>query len=148
MKTFFIFLLFVWWITAKAAFLIIGEEVNDANISVTGVTQHEASIDHDALTNFLSNKHLDWTNETNNFLTTGTFQAATSTVTETLTVNSTILLGNQNAFGRNQIWNFSPNSILRLGSFVGDGDLTNESSQGAVIYGANLAGDPMDSGRT
>ncbi len=34
---------------------------DDARISQSSVTQHEASIDHDALTNFVANEHIDWT---------------------------------------------------------------------------------------
>lgn len=33
----------------------------DARISESSVTQHEAAIDHDALTNFVANEHIDWT---------------------------------------------------------------------------------------
>lgn len=33
----------------------------DARIAGTNVTQHQASIDHDALTNFAANEHIDWT---------------------------------------------------------------------------------------
>ena len=33
----------------------------DARISAGSVTQHQASIDHDALTNFVANEHIDWT---------------------------------------------------------------------------------------
>jgi hypothetical protein len=35
--------------------------VPDVNIPETAVTQHEAAIDHDALTNFVANEHIDWT---------------------------------------------------------------------------------------
>lgn len=33
----------------------------DARISETSVTQHEAAINHDSLTGFVANEHLDWT---------------------------------------------------------------------------------------
>ncbi|MHC4238097.1 MAG: hypothetical protein ACYSSM_07665, partial [Planctomycetota bacterium] len=33
--------------------------------------------DHDALTNYIANEHIDWTNATDNFLTTGTVQGST-----------------------------------------------------------------------
>ncbi len=33
----------------------------DARIAQSNVTQHEAAIDHDALTNFVANEHIDWT---------------------------------------------------------------------------------------
>jgi hypothetical protein len=33
----------------------------DARISESSVTQHEAAIDHDALSNFVANEHIDWT---------------------------------------------------------------------------------------
>lgn len=35
--------------------------VPDAFISQSSVTQHEGAIDHDALTNFVANEHIDWT---------------------------------------------------------------------------------------
>jgi len=35
--------------------------INDANIIATSVTQHVALIDHDLLLNFVVNEHLDWT---------------------------------------------------------------------------------------
>lgn len=37
--------------------------VPDANITESSVTQHEAAIDHDALTNFVANEHIDWTGD-------------------------------------------------------------------------------------
>ena len=37
--------------------------VPDANITSSSVTQHEASIDHDALLNFDANEHIDWTQD-------------------------------------------------------------------------------------
>jgi len=44
------------------------------NITEVSITQHEAAIDHDALTNFVSAEHIDWTDATDNFKTTGTVQ--------------------------------------------------------------------------
>lgn len=35
----------------------------DARIAESNVTQHEGAIDHDALTNFVVNEHLDWTSD-------------------------------------------------------------------------------------
>lgn len=35
----------------------------DARIAESSVTQHEAAIDHDALTNFVANEHLDWSQD-------------------------------------------------------------------------------------
>lgn len=60
------------WINQTLAEMGIGAEVNDltaavtwanvpdANITVGSVTQHVASIDHDALLNFLTAEHVDW----------------------------------------------------------------------------------------
>ena len=36
-------------------------QFSNARISETSVTQHEGAIDHDALTNFVTKEHLDWT---------------------------------------------------------------------------------------
>jgi hypothetical protein len=44
----------------------------DGRIAESNVTQHEAAIDHDALTNFVANEHIDWTGASANFSTTGT----------------------------------------------------------------------------
>jgi hypothetical protein len=44
----------------------------DARISQSSVTQHAAAIDHDALTNFVANEHIDWTSTSANLSTTGT----------------------------------------------------------------------------
>lgn len=44
----------------------------DARIAESNVTQHQAAIDHDALTNFVANEHIDWTGASSNFSTTGT----------------------------------------------------------------------------
>jgi hypothetical protein len=59
--------------------------------------------------------------------------------------NNSLQLGTQDAFGRNQIWNFMPSNILRLGSLASDGDATTVSSEGVVVYGENLNGDIMTS---
>ena len=52
----------------------------DALISQSSVTQHEAAIDHDALTNFVANKHIDWTSTSSNLSTTGTATTGLLTV--------------------------------------------------------------------
>lgn len=44
---------------------------DDARIAESNVTQHEAAIDHDALTGYVSNEHIDWTNGTVGLSTTG-----------------------------------------------------------------------------
>lgn len=45
----------------------------DARIAESNVTQHEAAIDHDALTNFVANEHIDWTTATANLAATVTY---------------------------------------------------------------------------
>ena len=45
--------------------------------SGTLVNQALSSIDHDALTNFVANEHIDWTSASANFSTTGTFNTHT-----------------------------------------------------------------------
>ena len=70
--------------------------VPDANITESSVTQHvgaidhdsllnthnlTTNIDHDALTNFVANEHIDWTSTSSNFNTSGT--AATGVLTAT-----------------------------------------------------------------
>lgn len=51
--------------------------------------------------------------------------------------------GTSDAFARKQIWDYDTNSILRLGSWGQDGDATNASSEGIVVYGASLTGQPI-----
>lgn len=50
----------------------------------------EASIDHDALTNFVANEHIDWTSTTSNLSTSGTAATGNLTVTGTIAVTSTV----------------------------------------------------------
>ncbi|MBV6342687.1 hypothetical protein HWQ67_13950, partial [Candidatus Magnetobacterium casensis] len=53
----------------------------------------------------------------------------------TLTVGSTIKLGTLDAYSRGQIWNYMPNSVLRLGSLQPDGDAPgNITSEGIIVY--------------
>jgi hypothetical protein len=59
--------------------------------------------------------------------------------------NNSLRLGTQDAYGRYQIWNFLPNSVLRLGSLGSDGDPQTVSSEGIVVYGKNAQGDTMSS---
>jgi len=51
-----------------------------------------STIDHDALTNFVANEHIDWTNATANFSTTGTFSSGQATFVNDSTANDTLLL--------------------------------------------------------
>lgn len=43
----------------------------DARISEGNVTQHEGAIDHDALTNFVSAEHIDWTTDSGSTIDAG-----------------------------------------------------------------------------
>ncbi|KWT91834.1 beta strand repeat-containing protein [Candidatus Magnetominusculus xianensis] len=67
------------------------------------------------------------------------------TVSNVLSINNIVKIGTMDAFSRYQIWNYMPNSVLRLGASQGDGDATNVSSQGIIVYGPNLQGDTMTS---
>ena len=62
----------------------------DARISQSSVTQHEGAIDHDALTNFVANEHIDWTAATAAFSTTGTAATGALTVTGNIVVTGTV----------------------------------------------------------
>lgn len=42
---------------------VISGTFDDARISESSITQHEGAIDHDALTNWVQNEHLDWTQD-------------------------------------------------------------------------------------
>lgn len=52
-------------------------------------------------------------------------------------------LGTVDAFARRQIWNHDTSAILRLGSWGQDGDALNSSSEGIVVYGDSLTGQPI-----
>ena len=61
--------------------------------------------------------------------------------TRRIKLNSdTMELGTVDPFGRTQIWNFGANASLRLGSLGQDGDPTNTSSEGVVVYGNSSTG--------
>ena len=50
----------------------------------------EANIDHDLLLNFEANEHIDWTNSTANFITTGTLSSGPATVTGDIAVTGLV----------------------------------------------------------
>lgn len=54
---------------------IISGTFADSRIAQTNVTQHEAAINHNTLTNYLANEHIDWTSTTQSITTTGTITA-------------------------------------------------------------------------
>lgn len=56
------------------------------------VNQAASTIDHDALTNFVANEHIDWTSTTENFSTTGTFSSGAATIINDSTVSDTLIL--------------------------------------------------------
>jgi hypothetical protein len=76
----------------------------------------------------------------------GTILASSLNVTSKIFIgNGSLQLGTQDAYGRNQIWNFLPASVLRLGSLGPDGDPQTVSSEGIVVYGNNSKDDAMSS---
>lgn len=50
----------------------------------------EGLIDHDALTNYLANEHIDWTSTNSNFSTSGTLASGTATITGNITLSGTV----------------------------------------------------------
>jgi hypothetical protein len=62
----------------------------DARIAQSNVTQHQAAIDHDSLTNFVANEHIDWTAAIVAFSTTGTVATGALTVTGNVGVTGTV----------------------------------------------------------
>ena len=72
-------------------------------------------------------------------VTTGDFPVSS------LTANSKVKIGTNDAYSRGQIWNYLTDSILRLGSLGQDGDAVGDnSSEGLVIYGK----DPVSASMT
>lgn len=52
--------------------------VSESPTDTFDITINNSGIDHDALTNFVANEHIDWTAATANFLTTGSVTAGTT----------------------------------------------------------------------
>lgn len=59
----------------------------------------ETAIDHDQLTNFLANEHIDWTSTTENLSTTGTVDTGDLGVTGNITVTGTADTGDLDVTG-------------------------------------------------
>jgi hypothetical protein len=57
--------------TAASGVTVDGLLIKDGGIPEAVVTAHEAAIDHDALTNFVANEHIDWTSTSSALDTTG-----------------------------------------------------------------------------
>ena len=70
-------------------------------------------------------------------------KTADDTVEIPLSAGGKIELGSLDPYSRPQIWNYLTDSVLRLGSSQAEGDATDVESEGWVIYGENLEGDPM-----
>jgi len=54
-----------------------------------------------------------------------------------------IQFGTPDPFSRIQVWNKATDSVLRLGSWGQDGDSANTTSEGIVVYGDSLTGQPI-----
>lgn len=82
-----------------------GEALVFSSGVLTNQTQsvNSSSIDHDALTNFVANEHIDWTSTTENFSTTGTISSGGITATGlnvstgTISTNGTERISNAGA---------------------------------------------------
>jgi hypothetical protein len=85
----------------------------DARIQASGVTQHEASIDHDALTNFVANEHIDWTSTSSNLNTSGTADTGTQTITgnETMLNQGETRWNEQTGNGTNYMGLTAPDAV-------------------------------------
>ena len=58
-------------------------------------------------------------------------------------LSSSFQFGTLDPFSRTQIWNKASAAVLRLGSWQADGDPTNSSSEGIIVYGDSLTGQPI-----
>jgi len=58
--------------TSDTGVTVDGLLIKDGNIPEAAVTEHEAAIDHDELTNAGGNQHIDWTSASDNLSTSGT----------------------------------------------------------------------------
>ena len=86
------------------------------------VNQAASTIDHDALTNFVANEHIDWTSTSENFSTTGTFSSGDITATGlnvstgTISTNGTERISNAGALSNVT----AAASIITSGTFADD----------------------------
>ena len=84
------------------------------------VTQYEDAIDHDALLNYDADQHIDWTNATDNFVTTGNMTGGGISVASGVSPVAGGVLANTLAIGTNPtgFCNMSASGVL---SFTGAG---------------------------
>lgn len=108
----------------------------DARISESSVTQHEAAINHDNLTGFVANEHIDWTSTSSNLTTSGVASAkliSGSGIVTTGAISGSSLSVDNNISGAN-LWvdNTISGSQARLS---GDNTVSGTSYVPMVLFG-------------
>lgn len=68
-------------VTYSSQTIALDYDSNDFEVSGSSLAIQDSGIDHDELANFLANEHIDWTDTTEDFLTTGTLGAGAITGT-------------------------------------------------------------------
>ena len=63
--------------------------LHDDRIAQSNVTQHQAAIDHDALSNFVANEHIDWTADQSTNIHTGNYNNTEYTAGSGLSLSGT-----------------------------------------------------------
>lgn len=87
--------------TSSSSILSVTDDIvnNEVDIDIT-----ESAIDHDALTNFVANEHIDWTSASSNLVTTGTGEFTDSiTVLGTSSQGGRLYLSEDTDNGTNKI---------------------------------------------
>ena len=101
------------------------------------ITTNDSQIDHDALLNFVANEHIDWTNATQNLLTTGSIEGDSLRVTGTtndMTITESsddFLISNSNSSKAIKFSVGSQSNIFQVRESNNDGQvrITNDSAQ-------------------
>lgn len=120
----------------------------DARIAESNVTQHEGAIDHDALTNFVANEHIDWTGASNNLLTSGQLETTYNSTGGALKLNAGEQWSGGNntqiAFGYNGSDDYPQFIRTRHNAAAGDGNAiefyTSDGTQNGTFASNSIFG--------
>lgn len=110
--------------------VLVGERVNGTTVLITF---NGSAIDHDSLTNFVANEHIDWTAATSNFVTTGTAATGALTVTGNIAVTGTV-------DGRDVATDGTKLDTIETSADVTDETNVKSALDGATITATTVAG--------
>lgn len=107
---------------------------SDFSVASGAVSIVDAGIDHNSLTNYSTNEHIDWTSTTSAFSTSGTAATGALTVTGNITVSGTV-------DGRDVATDGT-----KLDGIEASADVTDEANVTAALDGATLTAVTVASG--